>query len=69
MVGVLVGARETKVPPAIVIRSATYLTERSDVLVAILTTKVPSPPAQLITFSWTGDLPDSAQNPASGHTC
>ena len=43
MVGVLVGAMETKVRPAVVIASATYLAERPDVLVGILTTKLPSP--------------------------
>ena len=41
VVGVLVGAQETKVRPAVVIASATYLAERPDVLVGILTTKAP----------------------------
>ncbi len=41
VVGVLVGARETKVRPAVVIASATYLAERPDAMVGILTTKVP----------------------------
>ena len=41
MVGVFVGAQEAKVRPAVVIASATYLTERPDVLVGILTTKLP----------------------------
>jgi len=41
VVGVFVGAQETKVRPAIVIASATYLVEHSDVLVGILTTKLP----------------------------
>jgi mRNA interferase MazF len=41
VVGVLVGAHETKVRPAVVISSATYLAERPDVLVGILTTKLP----------------------------
>jgi hypothetical protein len=41
VVGVLVGAKEIKVRPAVVIASTTYLTERPDVLVGILTTKVP----------------------------
>ena len=40
MVGVLTGAKETKVRPAVVIASATYLAERPDVLVGILTTKL-----------------------------
>lgn len=38
VVGVLVGARETKVRPAVVVASKTYLAERSDVLLGILTT-------------------------------
>lgn len=41
VVGVLVGAHETKVRPAVVIASGTYLAERPDVLVGILTTKLP----------------------------
>ncbi len=41
VVGVLVGAQETKVRPAVVIASAIYLAERPDVLVGILTTKLP----------------------------
>ncbi len=45
VVGVLEGAVETKVRPAVVIASKTYLTERPDVLVGILTTRVPKPPA------------------------
>ncbi len=45
VVGVLVGAQETKVRPAVVIASATYLAERPDVLVGILTTKTPRVPA------------------------
>ncbi len=45
VVGVLEGAVQTKVRPAIVIASATYLTERPDVLVGILTTRPPKPPA------------------------
>jgi mRNA interferase MazF len=44
VIGILVGAQETKVRPAVVIASATYLTERPDVLVGILTTKVPQAP-------------------------
>jgi mRNA-degrading endonuclease toxin of MazEF toxin-antitoxin module len=42
LVGVLVGAQETKVRPAVVIASATYLSQRPDVLVGILTTKLPN---------------------------
>lgn len=45
MVGVLTGAVETKVRPAVVIASATYLAERPDVLVGILTTQPPRRPA------------------------
>jgi len=41
VVGVLAGAQETKVRPAVVIASGTYLVERPDVLVGILTTKPP----------------------------
>ena len=44
MVGVLVGARETKVRPAVVIASAIYLDERPDVVLGILTTKLSNPP-------------------------
>ena len=45
VVGVLVGARETKVRPAVVVASAAYLSERPDVLVGILTTKLPKVPS------------------------
>jgi mRNA interferase MazF len=41
VVGVLAGAVETKVRPAVVIASSTYLVERPDVLVGILTTRPP----------------------------
>ena len=41
VVGILAGAQETKVRPAVVIASDTYLAERPDVLVGILTTKLP----------------------------
>ena len=44
VVGILVGAQETKVRPAIVIASDAYLSERRDVLVGILTTKLPKTP-------------------------
>jgi len=44
VVGVLIGAQETEVRPAVVIASATYLEERPDVLLAIPTTKLPSAP-------------------------
>lgn len=38
----LAGAQQTKVRPAVVIASETYLVERPDVLVGILTTKTPN---------------------------
>ena len=41
VVGMLVGSVETKLRPAVVISSRTYLSERPDVLVAILTTRQP----------------------------
>ena len=44
VVGILVGAQETKVRPAVVIASATYLAERPDAVVGILTTKLPEMP-------------------------
>jgi hypothetical protein len=43
-ISVLAGAQETKVRPAVVIASVAYLTERPDVLVVILTTKLPAAP-------------------------
>jgi hypothetical protein len=43
VVGMLAGAVETKVRPAVVIASSTYLVEHSDVLVGILTTRQPKP--------------------------
>jgi len=47
VVGVMPGALETKVRPGIVIASDTYLAERPDVMVGILTTKLPRPVTQL----------------------
>jgi mRNA interferase MazF len=41
VVGMLTGAIETKIRPAVVIASNTYLVERPDVLLGILTAKVP----------------------------
>jgi hypothetical protein len=41
VVGVLAGALETKVRPAVVIASSEYLVERPDILVGILTTRAP----------------------------
>jgi len=55
VVGVLAGALETKVRPAVVIASSVYLAERPDVLVGILATKVPKRPHPRTAFSWTGD--------------
>ena len=43
VIGMLRGAAETKVRPAVVISSDAYLVERPDVLVGILTTKLPQP--------------------------
>ena len=43
VIGVLAGAVETKVRPAVVIASNTYLVERPDVLVGILTSHRPNP--------------------------
>ena len=45
VVGVLQGASVTRVRPAVVIASTTYLDERPDVLLGILTTKSPRTPA------------------------
>ncbi len=50
MVGLLEGAVQTKVRPAVVIASTTYLAERPDVLVGILTTRPPKPPASTDCF-------------------
>jgi hypothetical protein len=41
VIGVLAGAQQTKVRPAVVIASDTCLVERPDVLIGILTTKFP----------------------------
>ena len=43
ILGTLTGAVKTKVRPAVVIASATYLSERPDVIVGILTTRIPVP--------------------------
>jgi hypothetical protein len=69
VVGILVGAQETKVLQAVVIASATYLAERPDAVVGILTTKLPKAPATTDTPSWTGERPDFARSRASGHMC
>jgi mRNA interferase MazF len=42
VIGMLPGAVETKIRPAVVIASNTYLVERPDVLLGILTTKLPA---------------------------
>jgi mRNA-degrading endonuclease toxin of MazEF toxin-antitoxin module len=68
LIGVLVGAQETKVRPAVVIASATYLAERPDAVVGILTTKFPGGRARLITSSTTGNRQDYARRPASEPT-
>jgi hypothetical protein len=62
VVRVLVGALETKVRPAVVIASSTYLLERPDALIGILTTKLPKPPPPRIMFYSTGDRPDFARS-------
>jgi hypothetical protein len=69
VIGMLPGAAETKVRPAVVIASETYLVERPDVLVGILTTKKLPRKAQRTTFSWTGNRPGSAPHRASEPTC
>jgi len=45
VVGMLPGAVETKVRPAVIIASEGYLRERPDVLVGILTTNIPRHPS------------------------
>ena len=45
VIGMLIGAVDTKVRPAVVIAGENYLTERPDVLVGILTTRIPTRPA------------------------
>lgn len=50
VVGLLEGAVQTKVRPAVVIASTTYLAERPDVLVGILTTRPPKLPASTDCF-------------------
>ena len=69
VVGVLVGAQETKVRPAVVIASPTYLAERPDAVVGILTTKLPRTPGTTDYILQDGDLPDSARSLASAPTC
>ena len=68
VVGVLVGALETKVRPAVVIASAIYLAERPDAMVGILTTKLPRTPAttDYVLHDW--QSPDYVHSPASAHT-
>jgi mRNA-degrading endonuclease toxin of MazEF toxin-antitoxin module len=69
VVGVMAGAQETKVRPAVGIASATYLAERSDVLVGILTTKLPKEPGSTDHILLDGDRQDSVRSRASEHTC
>ncbi len=45
IVATLPGAVQTKIRPAVVISSDTYLVERPDVIVGILTTRLPVSPA------------------------
>ena len=65
VVGLLVGAQETKVRPAVVIASARYLAERPDAVVGILTTKLPRTPGTTDYVLQDGNLQDSAQRPVS----
>jgi len=62
VVAMLPGAVETKVRPAVIIASEKYLAERPDVIVGILTTKIPSP--RRITFCATGKPRDCAPSRA-----
>ena len=68
VVGVLVGAQETKVRPAVVIASLIYLAERPDAVVGFSRRSCRERQARLITFSRTGDPPDSARSLASAPT-
>ena len=43
IIAALPGAVETKIRPAVVIASDTYLVERPDVIVGVLTTRIPTP--------------------------
>jgi hypothetical protein len=45
IIATLPGAVETKVRPAVVIASNTYLVERPDVIVGVPTSKIPAAPA------------------------
>ena len=69
MAGVLEGTVETKVRPAVVIASSAYLRERPDVLVGILTTRPPAPPASLIIALETGNLLGSGRNLTFARMC
>jgi hypothetical protein len=68
VVGVLVGANETKVRPELVIASPTCLAERPDAIVGILTTKLPKRPGTT-DHILLNDLRDCVQSPASARTC
>ena len=56
IIAMLPGAAETKVRPAVVIASETYLVERQDVLVGILTTRIPAPltSSDYVLLDWKG---------------
>ena len=69
VVGVLDGAVQTKVRPAVVIASTTYLAERPDVLVGILTTRTPRPPASTDYLLQTGGSLGFARNPTFVRMC
>ena len=68
VVGVLAGALETKVRPAVVIASSTYLVERPDVLIGILTTRAPNRRPPRTAFSRTGNAPGFERSPISERT-
>ena len=61
-------ARRKRRSAAVVIASATYVGQRPDAVVGILTTKLPERRARRITSFRTGDPLDSAQSPASERT-
>lgn len=69
VVGILPGAAETKVRPAVVIASETYLRERPDVLVGVLTTKRPERLASSDYVLRIGGQRAFARNPACACLC
>ena len=69
VVEVLVGAQETKVRPAVVIASPTYLAERPDAVVGILTTKLPGTPGTTDCVLQDWQSAGLRASPASEPTC